>query len=71
MSNYYCPKCGGMDFFIAEKGPHKGLYCVRCGKWIKWLGKREYIKFHNMMSVKKKECEPIEYEGMVINAAEY
>ena len=30
----------------------KGLYCVECGKWIKWLGKQEFNKFRFQENVK-------------------
>lgn len=43
-----CNKCGIVKGFIEEKGNQTGLYCNKCGKWIKWLTKDEKRLFaHN------------------------
>ena len=43
-----CNKCGIVNGFIEEKGTQVGLYCNKCGKWIKWLTKDETRLFkHN------------------------
>lgn len=41
MKNYYCEKCGSMDVFIDDRGTQKALMCGDCGKWIKWISKKE------------------------------
>lgn len=41
MKNYYCEKCGSVEFFIDEKGNQKALMCASCGRWIKWISKSE------------------------------
>lgn len=33
--------CGHNDFFFADKGNQKGIYCSYCGKWLKWANKDE------------------------------
>ena len=40
IKDYKC-KCGHDDFFFADKGNQKGIYCSYCGKWFKWAGKDE------------------------------
>lgn len=40
IKNYKC-KCGHDDFFFADKGNQKGIYCSYCGKWLKWADKNE------------------------------
>ena len=40
IKDYRC-KCGKDDFFFADKGNQKGIYCSCCGKWIKWADKDE------------------------------
>lgn len=40
IKEYTC-KCGCNDFFFAEKGNQIGIYCDRCGKWLKWADKDE------------------------------
>lgn len=43
-----CNKCGIVDGVIEEKGTQVGLYCDKCGRWIKWLSKDEVRLFkHN------------------------
>lgn len=35
---YKCKHCGNDEnFVIKQKGPHTGLYCEDCGRWICWL----------------------------------
>ena len=40
IKEYVC-KCGSNNFFFADKGKQKGIYCSRCGKWLKWADKNE------------------------------
>ena len=40
IKGYKC-KCGHDDFFFADKGNQKGIYCSYCGKWLKWADKDE------------------------------
>lgn len=40
IKDYKC-KCGHNDFFFADKGNQKGIYCSFCGKWLKWADKDE------------------------------
>lgn len=40
IKEYVC-KCGHNDFFFADKGSQKGIYCSCCGKWLKWADKDE------------------------------
>ena len=40
IKDYRC-KCGHNDFFFADKGNQKGIYCSYCGKWLKWADKDE------------------------------
>lgn len=40
IKDYKC-KCGYNDFFFADKGNQKGIYCSYCGKWFKWADKDE------------------------------
>lgn len=41
MKMFICPKCKSKDVFIEGSGQQIGLYCGKCGHWIKWLNKRE------------------------------
>lgn len=36
-----CVKCGNHVFVKRERGPHTGLYCSKCGYFVKWLNKKE------------------------------
>lgn len=42
-----CKHCGSKDTYTKEKGPHLGLYCSKCKKWIKWLSKTNDIPIIN------------------------
>jgi hypothetical protein len=41
MVNTDCDKCGCRDIFLRKKGNATGLYCDGCGRWYKWLGKKD------------------------------
>jgi len=41
INNFICNKCNGTFTFIKKNNTQTGLYCSKCGKWIKWLGKEE------------------------------
>ena len=36
-----CNKCGIVNGLIEKKGIQTGLYCNKCGRWIKWLSRDE------------------------------
>lgn len=45
IADYKC-KCGSDDFFLGTSlndtdGMHVGIYCNKCGKWLKWANKNE------------------------------
>ena len=46
MKKVVCKKCGSISFEEknSKNGTHRGLYCLDCGSWIKWLGKNEKYK---------------------------
>lgn len=35
--NDKCPKCNNASFIVRNVGPHVGLYCEKCGVWIRWI----------------------------------
>lgn len=35
-----CKWCGSTEFYTKKNGPHIGLYCKSCNKWIKWIPKK-------------------------------
>ena len=43
IKDYKCPDCKSDEFFFNWKKsePHIGIYCQRCGKWLKWANKNE------------------------------
>jgi hypothetical protein len=32
-----CPNCNASETRTEEKPPHVGLYCVSCGRWLRWI----------------------------------
>lgn len=49
---YQC-KCGSIEMFIGQSGNNTGLYCSKCGKWIKWLNKNELRAFEHEQKEKE------------------
>lgn len=45
------------SFFTKKFGNTTGLYCKKCGKWIKWLGKDELRLFEYEHSLKTEESK--------------
>lgn len=42
MIKLICTNCGNSSSFeLKEKNPHTGIYCKKCGNWIKWATKLE------------------------------
>ena len=38
-------KCGNDNFFLRKEGTQYGIYCQKCGKWLKWANKNERTLF--------------------------
>lgn len=63
IKDYKC-KCGHIDFFFADKGIQKGIYCLYCGKWLKWADKDEQnlvMKQKSIFDKIKSEIEQLHY----------
>ena len=41
MFDHACKKCGCCEFGFLLKGNQLGIYCSRCGRWLKWADKDE------------------------------
>ena len=41
MFDHACKKCGCCDFGFLSKGNQLGIYCSRCGRWLKWADEDE------------------------------
>ena len=63
-------KCGHDDFFFADKGNQKGIYCSYCGKWLKWADKDEQNLRMKQASVLDKIIDEIKkavWEDVIVN----
>ena len=45
--NLIC-KCGNNKVLIGKHCQHTGIYCSKCGQWLKWANKKE-INLYNIM----------------------
>lgn len=44
-----CKYCGNdNEFKLIPRGPHMGIYCAKCGKWLKWVKQKEFDKNHQI-----------------------
>ena len=72
IKDYRC-KCGKNDFFFADKGKQKGIYCSYCGKWLKWADKDEQnlaMKQEFVLDKIRAEIEEAQtYDGIYIDRA--
>lgn len=53
-----CKKCGSAEVFIEPGENQKALKCKGCGKWIKWVGKKDLCaveKYISDMEISKAE----------------
>ena len=59
INNFICSKCNGTLTFIKKTNTQTGLYCSKCGKWIKWLGKEEIRLYERKLEMDKIKSEVI------------
>jgi hypothetical protein len=45
MVNTDCDKCGCRDIFLRKKNSATGIYCDGCGRWYKWVGKKDIEQY--------------------------
>ena len=70
LMSHKCVHCGNEeDFVISRKGPHLGLYCKKCGKWIKWIKKNEGKVYQMTIDdiVKGEENTQSDTEGITLS----
>ena len=50
-----CKECGRKngEYYIQAKGPHYGIYCDNCGKWIKWIKQYEIDAIMSKKNINK------------------
>lgn len=41
MSAIQCQRCGCKEIKVEKKGSQTGAYCCDCGRWIKWVSKKD------------------------------
>lgn len=70
IKDYKC-KCGHEDFFFADKGNQKGIYCSYCGKWLKWADKDEQNLEMKQDAIIDKIKAEIEYQEKWLLEAGY
>lgn len=61
-----CPECGSTEFDQKPKGPHMGLYCHKCGRWITWVPQKKTHKpttNFRQIEGEYEEKEPSPYDG--------
>ena len=39
-----CKNCGYTERRVEIRGVHTGLFCAKCGTWLKWLSKSEVTR---------------------------
>lgn len=69
--NRYWHKCKGCgskngEYYLKENGPHYGLYCGKCNKWVKWVKQDEILHItgnKNINKVYNKDNEEIDAYG--------
>lgn len=54
-----CKYCGNTDcksVYMLKKENQIGLYCNKCGKWLKWVGKKEVVALRGMGVIFHRNC---------------
>jgi len=64
-------KCGCEEYFIEEKGPHLGIFCTDCARWLGWLTRevknwRTYKMPFGKYKGMKMEKIPLDYLDWII-----
>ena len=50
-----CKKCRTKngEYYLRANGPHYGLYCSKCDKWVKWVKQDEMLSLTGNKNIKK------------------
>lgn len=57
----HCEKCETQEVFLRKKGNATGIYCLSCGKWYKWVGKKDIKEYqHKGYKVYNEDYVPAE-----------
>lgn len=67
MKIYCCDKCGSLDVFIDDRGNQKALMCSDCGKWIKWVSKKELPLVERFIESNQETVESVSKECIETN----
>ena len=67
MNIYCCDKCGSLDVFIDDRGKQKALMCGDCGKWIKWVSKKEVPLVERFIKSNQETVESVSKECIETN----
>ena len=65
MVEFTCKKCEHTAYELREKGTQIGLYCAKCGRWHKWVDKKEVYRYG---TPEPTEAMP---EILIINGVKY
>ncbi|MCH5315458.1 MAG: hypothetical protein J1E81_06060 [Eubacterium sp.] len=70
LRDYTC-KCGAVnEVELRTKGAQIGLYCKKCGNWIKWVTKEEAYTIKHRFE--KQESKNVELpDELIINGVTY
>lgn len=70
MRDYTC-KCGAVnEVELRTQGTQIGLYCRKCGKWIKWVTKEEAFTIKHRFSKQDNSGNDLPDE-LIINGVRY
>lgn len=66
-----CNNCNSENFKFFKKGPHIGAKCADCGKFVKWLNKRErniygLTEEYTVPTDECNECIVIDEDGKIL-----
>ena len=62
----FCRICGDTEIYLQAKGMQVGVYCANCGKWIKWLSKKDQSIYKNSGYKIYSQDAQIQLKGAVI-----
>lgn len=73
MKDYKCPECGAAnEVELRPQGNATGLYCKKCGRWIKWVGKDEYWTIKHRFEKTENTTPTVELpDELIINGVTY
>lgn len=68
LKNYKCANCENTEFFMSRRGEQIGVYCLECGRYLKWANPSEVNLFLKEKGEIEEESGKLTKDGKIFIA---